>query len=218
MLSLFAPARQAVAAPWVPRLLHVSGAASFPWRKGTAPLLRAVAALGDHVKLTLVGSPRLTEAARVAGVAHVTHYDRATGFTPMEFHKLLGAHDAVVQPSRGEGFGMVPLEARCAGTPVIMTAGTGHADHRADCDVIIPTGLPEQMETQGNSAGSAPTVASEAIARSLRYFLDTQPERIRQTQEWADTHRYAWAWSRRLASATTYLRSELKGKKRRLWG
>jgi glycosyltransferase involved in cell wall biosynthesis len=35
----------------------------------------------------------------------------------------------VCQPSRGEGFGMVPLEARAAGVPVLMTTCTGHAEH-----------------------------------------------------------------------------------------
>lgn len=43
--------------------------------------------------------------------------------------KLYQAHDLVIQPSRGEGFGMVPLEARVAGVPVAMTRCTGHEEH-----------------------------------------------------------------------------------------
>lgn len=47
----------------------------------------------------------------------------------------------VAQPSRGEGFGMVPLEARAAGTPVLATACTGHSAHvseKTPAVVVVP--------------------------------------------------------------------------------
>ena len=43
----------------------------------------------------------------------------------------LGGFDLVCQPSRAEGFGLVPLEARACGVPVAATLCTGHADHMA---------------------------------------------------------------------------------------
>ena len=43
--------------------------------------------------------------------------------------KYYRQYHAVAAPSRGEGFGLVPLEARACGVPVLATTCTGHADH-----------------------------------------------------------------------------------------
>lgn len=48
---------------------------------------------------------------------------------PPRLASLMWQYHCVCQPSRAEGFGMVPLEARCVGVPVIMTNGTGHGMH-----------------------------------------------------------------------------------------
>lgn len=45
----------------------------------------------------------------------------------------------VAQPSRGEGFGMVPLEARACGVPVLMTTATGHSEHTRALFATGPT-------------------------------------------------------------------------------
>lgn len=133
------------------RVLHM--ASTHNERKGTAKLIEAwarfIAELGGAgrrratvaAKLTLVcDGPRsffqdaLDDAVKRSNVS----CSRITESISLEPRKdlsinhmrdLYRTHSVVCQPSRSEGFGMVPLEARLSGVPVIMTTGTGHDDH-----------------------------------------------------------------------------------------
>jgi glycosyltransferase involved in cell wall biosynthesis len=42
---------------------------------------------------------------------------------------LYQAYHVICQPSRSEGFGLVPLEALCCGVPVVVSYGTGHKEY-----------------------------------------------------------------------------------------
>lgn len=82
---------------------------------------------------------------------------------------------AIVQPSRGEGFGLVPLEARACGVPVAITDCTGHSEHAHDLTPgarllapgvqIIATGA-EDFIDDGPGA-KAPTLSADMVARGL---------------------------------------------------
>lgn len=124
------------------RMCHL--ASTTKQRKGTRELLiawiRAVKAnlLGTNPLLHLIvdgqpgvflhemqreamGHPRLLETVVFSrqrwnmDAASAAHYYRK--------------HHAVCQPSRGEGFGLVPLEALSCGVPVVMTDCTGHSEY-----------------------------------------------------------------------------------------
>lgn len=61
--------------------------------------------------------------------------------TMHEMANLYRSVDAVVQPSRGEGFGLPALEALACGTPVAATAVSGHSEFVEQMGgVVIPAG------------------------------------------------------------------------------
>ncbi len=95
-------------------------------RKGLSYLLDAVASLGRHVELTLLGTkPAADCAALDAAVrAHrwISSAPHAGVLAEME------RQDVLVFPSLFEGFGLVILEAMSRGLPVITTAHTAGPD------------------------------------------------------------------------------------------
>lgn len=97
--------------------------------KGHDELLEAfpaVCARVPHARLVVVGGGadrgRLEDKARALGLAdHVTF----TGYLPPEaLPKLYAQSTGFALPSRGEGFGLVYLEAMAAGKPVLALTGT----------------------------------------------------------------------------------------------
>lgn len=182
------------------RLLHVSGAVSFPQRKGTPQLLIAFKnLLKDYPTLQLLlKMPNLEQLRKgISSLdidANVKILPNAS-FDPTTMRQLYESVDLVVQPSRGEGFGMCPLEARCAGTPVVLTNVTGHREHFAPgVDTEVETGRPELLKTQGNEIGSCPTVSVEAVEAALRIAIEDLPRRKALTRIWAQENTRKWTW------------------------
>lgn len=108
-------------------------------------------------------------------------------------------HHVVCQPSRGEGFGLVPLEARACGIPVIATACTGHADHIKpdtairDGVVVIPHGS-DALIDDGPGA-MAPAVNPEHIAEGLgRAYHDLAQLRAASLDA-CEGLRRKWSWA-----------------------
>jgi FkbM family methyltransferase len=115
--------------------LHVSS--GFP-RKGVDALLAAWARAfrgGDGVRLVIKGfpNPHNTVADQIAAlrardpdIAEIELIDRDLG--PADLVALYTGADAVVLPTRGEGFNLPAAEALAAGRALIVTAHGGHAD------------------------------------------------------------------------------------------
>jgi glycosyltransferase involved in cell wall biosynthesis len=69
------------------------------------------------------------------GMGNIEIIDRLS--TPEEMLELYKEADCFVFPSRGEGFGMPPIEAMATGLPTIFTNHTGMMDY-ADTDYNYP--------------------------------------------------------------------------------
>ena len=195
------------------RILHISGAASFPQRKGTPQLLSAWREIEKqnheaelHVKFPMLDVERYAAVIKHLNCKRLFFFDQLNllkdepeahySYSHTRMHDLLLSSAAVVQPSRGEGFGLLPLEARCAGVPAVLTTTTGHAQHFADgVDIPITTGPMAAMATQGNAAGKCPTLTAEAVFDGLTAFLKDIPGHTARTQKWAAENKQKWYWS-----------------------
>jgi len=91
------------------------------------------------------------------------------GNTEEAMRSFYARHHLVCQPSRAEGFGLIPLEARASGVPVLATACTGHADHlpaRSAGEVeVVPHG--PMADVDDGPDARAPTVFAHDVSDAL---------------------------------------------------
>jgi glycosyltransferase involved in cell wall biosynthesis len=105
-------------------------------------------------------------------------------------------HHLVVQPSRAEGFGMVPLEARACGVPVVATLCTGHGEHMdMDTAGVIPIAHGISFSIDDGPGALAPIVKVEDIATALGRAYDSYAELSAAAQVAAPSVRAGWSWS-----------------------
>ncbi len=187
------------------KLLHVTEAGSFPWRKGTAQLIQAFRRVQD--RFTRAELYVKSKSLQLDKVLHPGDRIYQIPTLASSMGELYQGFDAVVQPSRGEGFGMVPLEARCMGIPVALTATSGHLQHLVpDVDVVIPVGPATQADTQGNSVGLLPTVSVDAVEEALVKLLGDLVGHRRRTVDWARDNANKWLWPKMFGQLAAWVR------------
>lgn len=144
-------------------------------RKGISYLLEAVAALGTHVELTLLG---IKAAADCPALDAAVRTHRWIPTAPhAEVLAEMERQDVLVFPSLFEGFGLVILEAMSRGLPVITTA------HTAGPDLI----------EDGRDGFLVPLRSAAAIAEKLE-TLHRDPARLAAMREAARAKAAAWTW------------------------
>jgi len=162
------------------RVLHLTSTPR--QRKGTALLIEAWSkllrsgALPKQSRLTLVlssegsgGAIDAKLALMPSDVAASVHVIR----TPLDLSEqdassMYQGFHAIAQPSRGEGFGMVPLEALCCGVPVVATACSGHSEFLADSTPGLSVVRHGPVAKMDDGPGAlAPSVTADAVADAL---------------------------------------------------
>ena len=147
-----------------PEPIHLLFVGRLDYQKGFDVLLKAYAKVQrSDLKLTVVGSAvneDTVECPPMAGVEYLPWV------TPSEVHALYQKADALIVPSRWEGFAMVPLEGMAMGLPVIASDCTSlpelvshdvsgyvfpAGDHQALADVLAKIQKPTLLDlgTQG---------------------------------------------------------------------
>jgi len=175
--------------------LHFCSAA-VPGRKGTLELVEAFHRTSLDARLAIY-----TESPVVLSSVRALKDDRViAGEQPFlgvwaQYERYRTAH-VVVQPSRAEGFGMIPLEALSVGTPAIATDGTGHAMFVLEEPpglVPIPTG---DLAPCPPGPGLAPRVRFEDIGTSLLYAYDKYDTLRKAAQENRAAIQARWSWEK----------------------
>jgi glycosyltransferase involved in cell wall biosynthesis len=140
--------------------------------KGADTLIAALPHMlkaAPDASLVLVGDgndrPRLEQLARDLHVSESAHF--LHGLTPEQLFACYARCDVFALPSRGEGFGLVFLEAMAHGKPVIGGAHGGIPDIVQDgvTGVLVPHGNVERLAQAIESLFGNPSRAAEMGAR-----------------------------------------------------
>jgi glycogen(starch) synthase len=151
--------------------------------KGVQTLLRAVRPLRDAhpgLRLVIAGTGphegTLRETARRLRIARAVEF---LGFVAdTRLPALLAAADAVVVPSFYEPFGIVALEAACAGAPLVLAETGGLRDLAVDgvAAASFPSGEVDALAAAVGKVLVDPVAARRAAARTAR--------RVRRDYTW----------------------------------
>lgn len=181
------------------RVLHLTS--TLGERKGTKLLLEAWRQFAEHPgqnnQLRIICRREgLAEMERLASSIPDVWVQAGDGVDYKYMQALYDDTHVVCQPSRAEGFGLVPLEAKACGLPVVMTDCTGHADHfGVGASVVVETGDPAPIDDMDGA--QAPSLTKRAIyealchARSEYLSLDTvardQAPLVQKLWSWTNT-------------------------------
>ncbi|MDT4916487.1 MAG: glycogen synthase [Pseudonocardiales bacterium] len=151
--------------------------------KGVQTLLRALRPLREaHPGLRLVVAGTGYHEAALRELTRRLRLVRAVDFlgfvAETELPALLGAADAVVVPSFYEPFGIVALEAACAGAPLVVAETGGLSDLAADGVAVasFPAGDVEALASAVGKVLVDPAAANRAAARAA--------QRVRRDYTW----------------------------------
>lgn len=118
-----------------------------------------------------------------------------------ELAQAMSKYHVVIQPSRAEGFGLVPLEARALGVPVVMTTCTGHEEHaREQSGALAPGVVAVGAEALGAMDGDmpgakAPMVVAHDVAAAVGAAYAHWPQLDDDAFHAAPDVARAWSWT-----------------------
>ena len=153
--------------------------------KGHRYLLRAIAALVDHIptlRITFLGEGHERKALEneVARLG-VQNYVVFAGFKK-DIQPWIQACDLLVNPSLTEGVPNVILEAMALGTPVVATRVGGVPDLVQDqqCGVLVPPGDPEALAVAIHDLFQRPTERVRLAQNATKQLEEYSPAKQNQ--------------------------------------
>jgi Glycosyl transferases group 1 len=123
-----------------------------------------------------------------------------------QMSSFLCQHHLLCAPSRGEGFGLLPLQARACGVPVVATVSTGHSAGHVEGLGVIPIMQPGAPEPLDDGPGAMALAAlPEEIVLCLRKAMGNWPTLKRDALAEAPLVGAEWSWSEQLAPLVEWL-------------
>jgi glycosyltransferase involved in cell wall biosynthesis len=162
-------------------------------RLGKTPVLRLLVDGPSVLVHEMIDDACRGDPALVRTVAHV----RSRANAPADaMGDLYRQHHVVCQPSRGEGFGMVGLEALASGVPVVATDCTGHSEwlgRGMDGAVRVHTG-PDEPVDDGPDA-RAPSLRTEDVREALVTAYENWRVLVHDARSSARDVASRWSWA-----------------------
>ena len=200
--------------------LHFCSAGVYPERKGTPEALRAFQRLvraGHGGTLTLVIPERRRRLKRFLGALDADCRERVLvslqpmGLSSTQMIKLYQDHHALLAPSRAEGFGIQPLEARALGRPVVQTLCTGFRDGCPTTSDPLSRGVVEvavgEFKPAWGDFGEAPEVTVQAVAEAMQLCM-VQYTKVQAAAESCMPDMRNWSWTETTRSLVATLLKE----------
>ena len=183
------------------RFLHFCSSGAYPERKGTPQLLEAFQKLRGPAELSLVVSEMRRPLKRLLGGLprgirdDVYVLTRPYGISTAGMIELYAQHHALVAPSRAEGFGLQPLEARALGIPVAQTLCTGFRDGIEVGQDPLSVGVVKiphgPMVNAWGDFGAAPDVQVADIQAAMEIVIETYSA-LRAAARDAEMKQWSW--------------------------
>jgi glycosyltransferase involved in cell wall biosynthesis len=188
------------------RCLHMTS--TLAERKGTEALIRAwkrfVEGSGEGCSLTIVCDPvgrgTVLDMVRRLGATSVV-IETAWRWTPELLAAFYATFHCVVQPSRAEGFGLVPLEAAACGVVVAATYCTGHTEHLGDeADGVVRIKTRPDAAIDDYPGARAPGVEADDVLEALH--LARTNWGVLSANAWRRAPEIAreWSWANKTGS------------------
>lgn len=124
--------------------------------------------------------------------------DVAAWWSRAQVAEVMHQSDVFMWPTRGEGFGLVPLEAMCTGLPAFVTDWSGPCDYLNDG---VGCALPVagfQSSRLGRRRGKDAVVTLESVVEALRWCDDNREELRNAGRQFAAAVRERWTWQGRV--------------------
>ena len=126
----------------------------------------------------------------------------ADRFSEKELTDLLHRSDCLVYPSRGEGFGMTPIECMATGMPVIVPNAHGITEY-FDKDFMYEVKVQEECPAlyqryKGEDVGKMVICDVKDLRKQMRWVYEHQDEAIEKGKKASD---YVRQWTFRKTSA-----------------
>jgi len=128
------------------------------------------------------------------------------GAAPAELARVFAGVHAVCQPSRGEAFGMIPLEALATGVPIIATTCTGHSQwFRPGLDGAVPVVTQGIGPIDDLPGARAPRVFVKDIAEAIEFAYENWHKLKAAALVNAQAIRLEWSWERQTEAFIRWL-------------